>query len=190
MHSDNLHTLTTQKLGQLFPIEIVEYDPAWILLFIQEKHFLSHLLGPSRALRIEHFGSTSIPGCPSKPVVDILVEIPAGESIAGELVSIMTRSNYHHMSNLDDHLMFVKGYTEKGIEGQAFHIHMGPAHHHGLWDRILFRDYCIRHPETMSEYVMLKRKLARQFHYDREAYTNGKSEFVKNVTELAKGEAR
>lgn len=58
-------------------IVIVEYDRKWVELFEQEAIYLRNLLGKASILRIEHFGSTAIPGMPAKPIIDILVEIPA-----------------------------------------------------------------------------------------------------------------
>jgi GrpB-like predicted nucleotidyltransferase (UPF0157 family) len=57
-----------------------------------------------------------------------------------------------------------------------------------MWERVLFRDYLIRHPEAAEEYARLKFELAFVHHYDREAYTKGKGDFVRRITERAKTE--
>jgi GrpB-like predicted nucleotidyltransferase (UPF0157 family) len=54
------------------------------------------------------------------------------------------------------------------------------------WDRLLFRDYLIVHPEVAEEYGASKARLAAAFPNDREAYTRGKTEFITEVTERAK----
>jgi GrpB-like predicted nucleotidyltransferase (UPF0157 family) len=54
------------------------------------------------------------------------------------------------------------------------------------WDRLLFRDYLIAHPETARQYQELKLRLASDHPNDRVAYTEGKSEFVARVTEEAR----
>ena len=53
-------------------IELVDYDPAWPRLFVREETRIRDALGKS-ALRIEHVGSTSVPGLAAKPVVDIVL---------------------------------------------------------------------------------------------------------------------
>ncbi len=53
-------------------VELHAYDPAWPALFERERTLLAPILGPN-ATRIEHMGSTSIPGLPAKPVIDIIV---------------------------------------------------------------------------------------------------------------------
>jgi GrpB-like predicted nucleotidyltransferase (UPF0157 family) len=57
------------------PIEIAEYDPEWPRLYAREEERIRSTLG-DRVLRIEHAGSTSVPGLPAKPLVDIVLEVP------------------------------------------------------------------------------------------------------------------
>ena len=186
----SLDQLTPEELGKLFPIVIVPYDPAWPGFFRQEKETLQQLLGPELALRIEHFGSTAVPGLAAKPTIDILVEIPEGEAATGKIISEMTAAGYHFIPREDappPYPMFVKGYTPQGAATLTYHIHMAPAGHRGLWDRLLFRDYLIAHPEAAGEYEKLKRDLAERFTYDRDAYTLAKTAFVRMLTNKATG---
>jgi len=57
-----------------------------------------------------------------------------------------------------------------------------------MWDNLLFRDYLIKYPKTAKEYETLKLALAARYGNDREAYTNGKSEFIAKITKFAKDE--
>jgi GrpB-like predicted nucleotidyltransferase (UPF0157 family) len=57
------------------PIEINEYDPEWSRLYEREEERIRSVLG-DRVVRIEHAGSTSVPGLPAKPIVDIVLEVP------------------------------------------------------------------------------------------------------------------
>jgi GrpB-like predicted nucleotidyltransferase (UPF0157 family) len=54
------------------------------------------------------------------------------------------------------------------------------------WDRLLFRDYLIEHPNVAKDYEVLKRTLASAHEHDRNAYTAGKTEFIQRVTQTAK----
>jgi GrpB-like predicted nucleotidyltransferase (UPF0157 family) len=56
-------------------IEIREYDPAWPVLYAREADRIAGILG-ERVIRLEHAGSTSVPGLPAKPIVDIVLEVP------------------------------------------------------------------------------------------------------------------
>ena len=56
-------------------IEIRDYDPEWPRLYEREEERIRSVLG-DRVIRIEHAGSTSVPGLPAKPIVDIVLEVP------------------------------------------------------------------------------------------------------------------
>lgn len=189
MHEKKLEDLTPEELGKLFPIQIVPYDKNWGEIFKQESALIKDTLGGSIALRIEHFGSTAIEGLAAKPTIDILVEIPAlTSSIKEMIIKKMTAIDYHFIWRTDEkvpYMHFVKGYTSEGFKGNVFHIHMGDKTH-ALWDRIFFRDYLRNHKMIAKEYETLKNYLAEKYMFDREAYTNAKSEFVKRITALAK----
>ena len=75
-------------------------------------------------------------------------------------------------------MMFMKGYTINGYEGQTFHIHV---RYPGDWDELYFCEYLMNHPETCQKYQTLKQELKSKYEFDREAYTSGKTEFVKEI---------
>jgi GrpB-like predicted nucleotidyltransferase (UPF0157 family) len=180
----DLDQLTPAELGRLFPIQLEPYNLEWPPIFEAEKLLLLQTLGSQMLLRVEHFGSTAIPGLAAKPTIDILAELPPGEECLPELQSRMASVGYHFMLRRDcppPYPMFAKGYTSLGIQGQTYHVHMAPSTHRGLWERLLFRDYLISHPVMAQEYENLKKSLARRYQFDREAYTQGKSTFVEKV---------
>lgn len=74
MESD-LNKLAIEQLGQLFPIVLTDYDPNWKTIFEKEKQRLIITLQPDNIYRLEHIGSTAIPGIKSKPTIDILLEV-------------------------------------------------------------------------------------------------------------------
>jgi GrpB-like predicted nucleotidyltransferase (UPF0157 family) len=86
------------------PIEIVDYDPLWPQLFAREASRVRAALGVI-ALCIEHTGSTSVPGLPAKPIIDVLLVVaesadenayvPALEA-AGYVLRIRERDWYEH----------------------------------------------------------------------------------------------
>ena len=108
------HTPRTEEeiraytIGELKPLSsrilIVEYDPHWPDLFAREADRIRSLLG-SRALRIEHAGSTSVPGLAAKPIIDLLLIVadPAAEDAyapaleaAGYVLRIREPNWYQH----------------------------------------------------------------------------------------------
>ena len=79
---------------------------------------------------------------------------------------------------------FIKRDPASGV--RTHHIHMVEAGFEEHWDRLLFRDYLIEHPQVAREYQELKLRLASAYPNDRVAYTEGKTEFVVRVTEQAR----
>jgi GrpB-like predicted nucleotidyltransferase (UPF0157 family) len=180
-----LNNLTTEELGKLFPVTISEPMPEWSDLFNAEKIILQSALRSNDLIRIEHIGSTAIPKLKAKPTIDILLEI-ADNSKTDAIIAVLSSLNYQFIpkpENPPPHMMFVKGYTIHGFQGQAFHIHV---RYHGDWDELHFRDYLKNSPETAKEYEVLKLQLAKIYRNDREAYTDSKTEFIKQVMVVAR----
>ena len=186
MMTKDLDQLSPEELGQLFPIQIVEWRSEWLDLFKQEREYLFSILGEEIALQIEHFGSTAIPGLAAKPTIDILTEVPPGKRIQMEILARMQLHGYIHMREQEDHLMFVKGYTPEGYQGQTYHIHMATQDQEEFWERLDFRDYLIAHPEAAVTYAALKQKLADRYRTDRDGYTEAKSGFIRQITAKVK----
>lgn len=181
--------MTAKELGELFPIIIVEPDPDWIALFEIEKAEITNVLGRKNIVRLEHIGSTAVPNLKAKPTIDILLEVP-GSADTKEVVEKLTGLGYHFIpkpENPAPHMMFVKGYTDSGFEGQAYHVHVRYA---GDWDELYFRDYLKSHPDIAREYGELKVKLAGEYKNDRDGYTEKKTDFIKRITSLARNEIR
>ena len=181
----DLNQLSTDELGQLFPIIIVDYNPDWPRLALIEKKNVIKNIGKEFISRIEHIGSTAIPGLCAKPTIDILLEI-LDITNCDLLIKQLRKIGYHYIpkpENPPPHMMFAKGYSESGITGQTFHIHV---RYPGDWDEIVFRDYLLNNPTVTAEYAILKRKHAVEFKNDREKYTDSKSTFIKTTNLIAR----
>jgi len=186
----DLKNASREELGKLFPIILSDHKPEWFKLFIEERNYLISILGDDTVLRVEHIGSTAVPNLISKPTIDLLVEIPNDNELREKIKNILVPPEYHFMHDQIDHLMFVKGYTPEGFKGQCYHIHVDSKENDSLWDRIYFRDYLISNPSIASEYSKLKQRLYLEYKNDREAYTEGKTEFIQKITIDAKKQHR
>lgn len=175
--------MNKDELGQLYPVFLTDYDINWPVLFEKEKNILKHIFNSK--LRIEHIGSTAVPGLSAKPTIDILIEKPC-DITDTQIITIMTQNGYIHMKEQMQHLMFVKGYGPAGLEKESFHIHMGPLDQSWLWDRIYFRDYLQKNNAEVRTYENMKRKLIQENQNDRESYTEGKSTYIQKITQKAK----
>jgi len=173
-------------------VEIVAHDPAWAQSFATEKAHLLTCLPAELIQRIEHFGSTAVPGLAAKPIVDMLVEVTDLESAKTRIAPILQAQGYDYYwrPNFgDDVPPWYAWFVKRDASGaRTHHIHMieNTPEFAEFFDRLLFRDYLIAHPEVAREYAELKMRLSRDFPNDRVAYTEGKTKFIVDVTRLAK----
>ncbi len=169
-------------------VALVPYDPRWPALFRQEKEHLLACLPRELIGRIEHFGSTAIPGMAAKPVIDMLIEVASLGETRLRIVPILQAQGYDYFWRpaLFEGPPFYAWFIKRDTAGRrTHHLHM-VERHFAHWDRLLFRDRLIEHPDLAAEYAALKRRLAAEHPNDREAYTRGKSAFVARVMELAR----
>jgi GrpB-like predicted nucleotidyltransferase (UPF0157 family) len=160
---------------------LVDYDESWPQQFEETAQWLRDSLGSDMALRVEHYGSTAIPGMSAKPVIDVLVEVPSFAKAKRRAIPVFNCPECEYWS-YSNHMIFIvrDGYMGK----RTHHIHMAPRGH-DLWKGLLFRDYLRTHQEEASRYVALKNKLAERYSTDRERYTDAKTTFVEQVTAKA-----
>ena len=169
-----------EELWRLFPIFLTDHKSCWKDWYLIEENLLKNTL--SYNVKINHIGSTAIDAIWAKPIIDILVEIPFGDDILSYVNGIES-IGYICMSNSSTRLSFNKGYTVDGFAEKVFHVHLRYA---GDNDELYFRDYLNDNPDIAHEYENLKLKLWKEFEYNRDAYTNAKTDFVKMYTTKAK----
>ena len=163
------------------PIEITAYDPTWPEKFALEKRTIFHTLGFMPGLKVEHFGSTSVPGLAAKPILDLMVGVSRKEDWPKLIKPLEMRGYLYWTANpKPDELFFVKGMPPSG-ERRTHHIHVYELHGERWKRELAFRDYLITHPQEAKNYEALKMNLAMRFQFDREAYTNGKTPFIESV---------
>lgn len=173
--------VSPEQLAALFPVVLEAYNPAWQEKYRQEREFLLLVFG-EKMLRIEHIGSTSVPGLVAKPTIDILLEV-AEDTNLNEITETMKDEGYIVNTPSGDLIMYLKGYTPQGFQGQAMHIYVRRS---GDWGELYFRDYLREHPEAAAEYARLKLRLKEQYAHDRDGYTEAKGLLVEQYTEQAR----
>lgn len=170
-------------------VRLVPYNPIWPVLFEREKEHLLACLPGELINRLEHFGSTAVPGLAAKPIIDILVEVTSLEETKKRIAPILESQGYDYFWRPtwgDDTPPFYAWFIKRDSEGnRTHHIHMVEQDFEH-WERLLFRDYLIEHPDVAKEYQDLKHRLFKAHPHDRIVYTKGKTEFIVHVTAIAK----
>jgi GrpB-like predicted nucleotidyltransferase (UPF0157 family) len=162
------------------PVLIVPYDPVWPGMFEAEKAFLEALLAPWRTGTIEHVGSTAVVGLCAKPVIDLMVGV--GSLQHSEPAKDALRGAGYQYADYKTEVMH--WFCKPSFAYRTHHVHLIP-YQSPLWhDRLKFRDVLRANSALAAEYADLKLALARQFEFDRDAYTDAKHPFISRVLEL------
>jgi GrpB-like predicted nucleotidyltransferase (UPF0157 family) len=167
-----LHELSSDSLGLQFRqritpmLAIVEYRPEGPLDFERYAELIKAALGPM-ALRIDHIGSTSVPGMAAKDVIDIQVTVA---ELLPEVAGAMSQAGFEmHSRFATDHVppgldpepdQWSKMLFKQPPGQRRAHIHIRREGNANQRYPLLFRDYLIASPSTAAAYSELKRRLA------------------------------
>lgn len=157
-------------------IVIHSYNPIWPQDFETIRTSLFKILG-TQALRIDHIGSTSVPGLGAKDVIDVQITV---QSLTPDIPQKLTAAGYRYRNTINhDHIPLGVDDTPYLWEKQFFHqpdgqrranIHVrvsgNPNQHYAL----LFRDYLRNHPNSAKSIELIKREIAKRHGDDIEAY--------------------
>ncbi|GMG96594.1 GrpB family protein [Tepidimicrobium xylanilyticum] len=161
------------------PIIIVEYDPNWPNLFEREANRIRSVLG-SKALQIEHVGSTSVPGLCAKPIIDILLVVK-NSADEPSYVPALEEAGYSlqiREPEWFEHRLFKGPDTDINI-----HVFSEGA---SEVDRILrFRDWLRSNESDRNKYAQVKRRLAKNKWRHVQHYADAKTSIVQEIMERA-----
>ena len=176
-----LYRLAAKTVRQRDAVLMEAYDLKWPMQAAEEIAKLKAMLNFPWLVDIQHVGSTAIPNLAAKPILDLTIGVTNLEEIQG-LIAILLNEDYIFWEDNPDKskLFFVKGMPPFAKQ-RTHHIHVMPISHPEWLLRPLFRDYLITHPEARQAYADLKHKLAALYQYDREAYTEAKTAFVRAI---------
>lgn len=157
------------------PIRIVGHDPGWHTLFEQWRQRLSAELGET-AIRIEHVGSTSVPGLPAKAIVDIQISVRDLEDESRYVAQLEQSGNQlRSRDRLHRYFRPFPGFPRDR------HIHVCASG--STWERehLLFRDYLRTHAAARDLYAAAKRQAAARWADDGWAYTDAKTQVIMSL---------
>jgi len=157
------------------PICIVPYDPDWPVRYEQECLLLKATIGPWATAGIHHVGSTAVPGLDAKPIIDILVGVEDLET-SRACFDPLAKLDYRYAPYRTEEMhWFCKPHPSR----RTHHLHLVPEHSVRFSDELAFRDHLRSNPASVKEYAELKHRLSARFEHDREAYTEGKGDFIR-----------
>jgi len=194
----------SSRTGQ--PITIAPYDPAWPEKFRRERDLIYDVCGRDQFVRIEHIGSTAVPGLAAKPIIDIMPGVRSIEDFTPDIAKLAA-IGYQYVPEYEKPLPGLAGdegmpfrrYFRKDEDGRrAFHLHVVEVTT-GFWrDHQRFRNWLRVFPADRDAYADLKRRLAAEYNAALQPthgavelnrdYTDRKSDFVAAI--LAKAQVR
>lgn len=154
---------------------LVPHDPRWLAIAADECRRIERACGTS-LLRVEHIGSTSVPGLIAKPVLDLMPLVRTFED-GFTCIQPMRALGYWYAGDfgIPGRHLFVKG------SPRTHHAHMLVEGSKEAVRHLALRDTLRTHPDLAARYAALKQGLARQYGDNREGYADAKSAFMREV---------
>lgn len=157
------------------PVTLVDYDPAWPAMFDREARRIRRLLGEA-VVRLEHTGSTSVPGLAAKPIIDVTL-IVRSSADEGTYVPQLEAAGYVlriREPHWHEHRLL------KGPDTDV-NLHVFSLGSTELERMVGFRDWLRAHPEDRLLYEQTKRALAARTWRHIQDYANAKTDVVEAI---------
>jgi GrpB-like predicted nucleotidyltransferase (UPF0157 family) len=176
---------TAVAIGDLAPVQIRPYDRAWSEHFAVCADLIRAALG-GYAVRVDHIGSTAVPGLLGRPHLDIQVSVAEPEA-EEEYREAMENLGFALWVREADRRVFVAQAGALPAHAPRLETHVYVCRSGGVleYDQLLLVQYFATHPDRREQYAELKRELARKFRHEPDAYAEGKQNFLRETVRLA-----
>ena len=163
------------------PVRLAEYDAGWPGLFLREEARIRGALGDT-AVRLEHVGSTSVPGLCAKPIIDMVLEVPDSSDEPAYVTPLEPHGYALRIREPDwwQHRML------EGPDTQV-HLHVFTRGCSEILRMLRFRDHLRANPADRMLYEKKKRELAARDWAYVQNYADAKTDVVEEI--LARAEA-
>jgi len=157
------------------PIVLVGYDPRWPAMFDREASRIRAALA-SLAMRVEHVGSTSVPGLEAKPIIDIVLAVPDSADEASYVPALAAAGYVLRGREPDwhEHRLF------KGPDADI-NLHVFSAGDAEIERMDLFRDWLRSRDDERDAYLRVKRDLAQRTWRHVQHYADSKTAIVQEI---------
>jgi GrpB-like predicted nucleotidyltransferase (UPF0157 family) len=176
---------TAVAVGDLAPVQIRPYDRAWSDQFAICADLIRAALG-GYAVRVDHIGSTAVPGLLGRPHLDIQVSVAEPEA-EEEYRSALEDLGFALWVREADRRVFVAPPGVLPAHAPRFETHVYVCRSGGVleYDQLLLVQYLATHAERREQYADLKRDLAARFRQQPAAYDHGKQSFLRETVRMA-----
>jgi len=163
---------------------VQKYNPEWPGWFEEVKAFMGEKISKA-CLRIEHVGSTSIPGMIAKPIIDLILVIEPERF--GEIKSLLEERGYRHEGDKGIKEREAFDLSDETVKQSlpSHHLYVCPEHSAELKKETAFREFLKRHKAEAKRLSALKWSLAEKFNNDKYPYMDGKAALCREITEKA-----
>jgi GrpB-like predicted nucleotidyltransferase (UPF0157 family) len=162
------------------PVEVAPADPTWAVRAASLRRSLEPLLASWLEGPIEHIGSTSVPGLPAKPIVDLMAPVGDLASLDGA-DAVLERAGWSLVPPDLDGRSWRRLYVLPEGDRRLAHLHLVEPTHTRWQEALRFRDALREDAALAEQYARIKRQAAQDHRDDREAYTEAKGAFVERV---------
>ena len=160
-------------------LALCPYHAEWETYYDEEQRRLQAVIADG-VEKIEHVGSTAIPGMIAKPILDIAIRVNDMRCIEQSKPALIEMGYvYRGEQGITGRHLFAKG------DPVTHHVHIMLPDCQNWFKQVCFRDYLLNHPNIALEYAALKRELISNPKIDRKAYSNGKAPFIERVLDIA-----
>lgn len=161
-------------------IVIVDYDSRWPAMFESHRSVIAGALG-SIALRIEHVGSTSVPGLAAKPIIDMLLVVANSADEASYLPQLEAAGYVLRVREPDfyEHRMLRTPQLD-------VHLHVYSPDSPEIERNLLFRDRLRTNVADRCRYEATKKELATRSWADMNEYADAKTAVVESIIAAAR----
>jgi GrpB-like predicted nucleotidyltransferase (UPF0157 family) len=148
-------------------ISIVRPDASWAAQYDKTARVIHDILGDT-AVRIDHIGSTAVPGLAAKDVLDIQATV-AADSDLEDAVQLLMAADWedrpprrdHPVQGLpQDEFQWIKRLVVEPMYRRRVNLHLRVADRANQRYALLFRDYLRAHPDTAAAYGQFKQRAA------------------------------
>ena len=161
------------------PIQLSAYSPLWPAIFEFESARLLGILGADAAM-IEHIGSTAVPGMGAKPIIDVMIGVTDLAMIERRMAELQA-DGYRYVREFERSMPMRRYFVKTHAQPGHFHVHAVILDSPFWKSHLAFRDALRRDAKLAADYWKLKQRLAARYPNDREAYTDGKSAFIREA---------